>query len=641
MLIHYIIANRCLTVNRQKRISGEGGVHMRIKCGLKKAVRVTAFLLVFSTLALLFPTMDASGTSIDYTKWIVRVGLNSVNYYSPSTTQQPYANFQIYRYKDSSGNYVYTGTGFQFGYYNNSSSYNGTNPDDRGFVSLYTMPDQGDPEKNTFITVIRSSNFDIDQLTYVGDGASGNVIGGYRIELGLDDFQTQSALDAAVASVNSLLSGSGWTAYPSYSSNGYSVRIGTFTSSAAANAAISSLRSRLSGTYPSATYTVVGRGANAYTVYYTGTATIYFEWDGYSKQLGILPYGGTVSDKIGCETETWHKGYRFYGGFDFFKNSDTTFTVVSVVNLVQYVMGVTPYELYTGWPEESLKAHAVCAATFAIQSLRKHSSLGFDVCSGQNCQVYMGTTQLTTKIKNCVLAVAGMIITYNGSPISAVYHSSNGGYTESSEYVWGGYVPYLRAVRDDFETPYLTTGNNGIWTHGPYTGEYLASKLNANGYSIGKITNVYAAQTTEAGNVYKLALSDGTTTVTLTGENMRFVLGTSILYSQHFNVITTGTSLYVNDGGTTVPPNGAYVITGDGTISPLGGSARTALTANGIETIAVSGGGEATFTFDGKGWGHSVGLGQWGSYGMAMLGYTFDQILKYYYTGVQISGLDY
>jgi stage II sporulation protein D len=604
---------------------------MKLKIQAKKAARIAAFLLIFTMLAALFPGMKVSSTFDDYTQWIVRAGINSLNYYTPGYTAQNYANFKIA--KNPSGNY--TGTSFKLGYYNNQTS--GGEPTDRSFVCLYTLPSQ------KAVTVIRSYNFDVSNRVYVSDGANGsNIIGAYRIELELEDYQTQQTLDNAVASVNSLISGTGYTAYPSYTIRGLSVRIGHFTSGTSAESALQTIKNRLSGTYPTAKYYVVGKGTNAYTVYKTGTTTIYFELDGATRQLGILPYGGAVVDKIGCVTETWHNNNKYYGGFDFVQNSATNFTVVSVVNLVQYVMGVTPYELYPSWPDETLKAHAVCAATFAVRSLNKHSTYGFDVCSGQNCQVYRGTTSLTDKIKNCVLAVAGMIITYDGQPISAVYHSSNGGSTESSEYVWGGYVPYLRAVEDNFETPYLTKGNYGIWTRGPYTGDELKAKLNAKGYTIGKVIDVYAAELTPAGNVYKLAFTDGTNTVTLTGESMRTVLGTDVLLSQHFNIIYDNAKVfYVNDGQTILNPSSAYVINGKGEKSRLPVTARTALTANGLETVVGAGDGEVTFTFDGRGWGHSVGVGQWGAYGMGIQGYTFEQIIKYYYTGVQIKGLDY
>ncbi|MBE6952835.1 MAG: SpoIID/LytB domain-containing protein [Ruminococcaceae bacterium] len=562
------------------------------------ASRLIAIILILAALCALIPPVSAAPALTDYSNYIVRSGL----YYGSSSLSA--ANFQIV-----SG----TGTGFTAGYYGS----------DRSFVPLYTLSGE------TEITVTRANHYNISSGGYVSDGTdNSNVVGAYHVELEIS-FEDQSELTAAVSQV---YAATNYFAFPAYTSSGYRVRIGRYTDKSAAEEVIPTLLERIAPLYPDATMKVVGKGTNAYMVLRTGTKNILYEFDGASRQLGIQP--------IGSKAETWHKGYRYYGGFDFDNTSSTSLAVISVVKLGDYVKGVTPYELNTSWPEESLKAHALCAQTFAVMNRNRsgHAAYGFDVCTGQHCQVYRGTTGLTTKIANCVDAVAGMIITYNGEPINAVYHSSNGGWSENSENVWVATVPYLRAVEDPFET--LSYANNGLWSTS-ITAAKLTNRLNAYGYAIGRVTGVSIAELTEVGNVLSINVTDGTKTVKLSKENMRMVVGTSVLLSQNFRIVNEG-EVYVNDDKTTINGLlGMSVINGDGSTTTLSSADATVLTGSGTEILSATPASGDEFFFEGKGWGHSLGLSQLGSRGMANAGWTYDQIIKYYFTGVQIAGLDY
>jgi stage II sporulation protein D len=218
--------------------------------------------------------------------------------------------------------------------------------------------------------------------------------------------------------------------------------------------------------------------------------------------------------------------YRYYGTFDFISSASTYFSVVNVLPLGIYIRGVVPYELGSSYPEESTKAMAIIAATFAVYNEGRHSSYGFDVCTGQHCQVYrgIGTSGYryeSDKIVKCCDAVKGMVITYNKEPIQAVYHSSNGGFTENSENVWVATLPYLRSVEEKFEqtTEGATRGQLGIWTN-TLTADKITKKLKDNGYSIGKVTSVEVTKRSEAGSVLELSISDGSKTVVLKKENM-------------------------------------------------------------------------------------------------------------------------
>lgn len=103
------------------------------------------------------------------------------------------------------------------------------------------------------------------------------------------------------------------------------------------------------------------------------------------------------------------------------------------------------------WPIEALKAQSLCARTFAASHLNSYSSYGFDVTNDTYCQVYRGLTGITANSRAAVEATAGIYILYKGTPISAMYCSSNGGATEDSENVTGSAVGYLRGKVDSFE----------------------------------------------------------------------------------------------------------------------------------------------------------------------------------------------
>ena len=225
------------------------------------------------------------------------------------------------------------------------------------------------------------------------------------------------------------------------------------------------------------------------------------------------------------------------------------------------------------------------------------------------------------------------------------FFSSDGGATESAVNVWGGNYAYLTGKKDPYEK--TESISNGVWNK-TLTAAELRRKLTASGRSIGEIQSVQVTKRTEMGNVNALTITDTSgKTVTLTKEACRTVLG---LNSVRYTVGGQGSL----EGATasTIPVNGKpvqngafYTIQGDGTktnISSVHG--KTALTATGTETLtaaqqtfgsepAVTG---KSYTFSGRGWGHHVGMSQYGAKAMAEQGMNYQQILQFYYTGVTV-----
>ncbi len=266
---------------------------------------------------------------------------------------------------------------------------------------------------------------------------------------------------------------------------------------------------------------------------------------------------------------------------------------VVTLDLEEYILRVVAAEMPAGYEPEALKAQACAARTYSVNRLQNGGcsrSEGAGVCtSSAHCQAYISPEKMKknwggkyeekyNKIKKAVEDTRGMIIVYKGKPISALYHSTSGGYTENSEDVFASAKPYLRAVKSEGEEPYAPR------FHGQVKVSYSKFADKIKSYSKG-------AEITE--DNIKTCISDikrsGTGRVEtikiggkmFTGRDIRKIFG---LNSTNFKISC--------EGGRVV--------------------------------------------FDTIGFGHGVGLSQTGANAMAKNGAGYAEILKHYYTGVDI-----
>ncbi|MGB7209134.1 MAG: SpoIID/LytB domain-containing protein, partial [Pyrinomonadaceae bacterium] len=142
------------------------------------------------------------------------------------------------------------------------------------------------------------------------------------------------------------------------------------------------------------------------------------------------------------------KAYR--GKIEVFVNARGSLTVVNVVPLEEYLLGVVPAEL--GLPNlEAQKAQAIAARTYAVANINGYGTQGFDMVPTVWSQVYKGVSIETKMGTQAVRETAGMIATYNGKPIMAYFTSTCGGRTENSENIFDHAEPYLRGVECSLE----------------------------------------------------------------------------------------------------------------------------------------------------------------------------------------------
>ncbi len=330
-------------------------------------------------------------------------------------------------------------------------------------------------------------------------------------------------------------------------------------------------------------------------------------------------------------------GGLYRGGFEI-TYRDGGLTVVNVLPAEDYLYSVVSREMSPSWNIEALKAQAVCARNFALGRKNYHSKYGFDVCRTVCCQAYAGTSSENENVHNAVNQTRGELLLYDGKPIQAVYSSSMGETTESVENVWGTPFPYLVSV----ENPYEDTENiyNGKWTK-TLTKSRASEIMENRGYNIGEVTDIIALEYTPAGRVLKLEVKGTSGSKIFEREACRSIFS-EVTYSQKYTVskggIITYPTVYVSNGGSANQKNisTVSVISSNGSISSI----DDCFVTNGKQTKqyspSSSGGDPNTFTFVGEGWGHGVGMSQYGAKGMADAGFTYDEILIHYYKGTYL-----
>ena len=240
---------------------------------------------------------------------------------------------------------------------------------------------------------------------------------------------------------------------------------------------------------------------------------------------------------------------------------------------------------------------------------------------------------------------AGECLYYDGALVQdAVYHASDGGATEDAYYVWGSERGYLIGKEDPYEAEITIPSYEYSVT---YSASELTNILKQKGYKVGTVKNVYVSEYTPMGNVYKVTFEGSSGNVTVKGDTCRTIFYSSTydksVKSLRFDINggSKKTVYYVNgDGDQLETLEGVYVISGGGDVGTLDGETFTVLTGDGKETVSgsssTSSSKSGSFTIEGAGSGHNVGMSQYGAKAMAELGYDYDEILKFYYTGVKI-----
>ena len=499
----------------------------------------------------------------------------------------------------------------------------------------------------TQITMIKTQNTWVSGSSYSLSDNGGAVIGCYHIQLP----GTYDNFDQAKEAAEEYEDG-----FPAWISGSYQARVGAYTTNEEAEAARSQLGLE--------DCTILGTSSYGVNVTLTGTTTILFQFDGGAElALGVLP------DVTGAdEVRTWFKGYRYYGGFRYERISGGNITVVNIVDLETYIKGVIPYEMSNNWPLEALKVQAVCARSYAYNNIvsQKHSKYHFDVCNTTDCQAYHGagseisTYQANERTDQAVDETAGEYARYNGKIIEAFYSSSHGGASESVANVWGSSLTtylYLCGVEDPYEQEIADRNSYSSWST-DYTTKELTARLQSYGYGVGTTVESLSVTYSDLGNVIVIVAhyANGQSS-TFKPTNIRSVFGVpSIRFAVNAPLgegTEAGETPGINGSGP-LDQQGSYsVISGTGTVTSVDGEDLYAVSGTGkVEPVAGSGGSGSSgsgnvagttvevsadhYTFNGAGFGHQLGMSQYGAYAMVELGFSYEEIIAFYYPGVVV-----
>lgn len=279
--------------------------------------------------------------------------------------------------------------------------------------------------------------------------------------------------------------------------------------------------------------------------------------------------------ELGGEDGVVFQGRRYRGSLRLIAR-DGVIRVVNVLDLESYLRGVVPSEMQASWHVEALKAQAVAARTYTLVNLSPQSD--YDVCATDDCQVYGGMDAEHPATDQALLATEGQVLTYQGDFARTYYHADSGGVIASSAEVWGGELPYLQTFQD-----VVSDGPHRRWTLRLEPAR-VAQGLNPIGLGVGSVQGMRVLQASASGRVLRAEVWGSAGRSTLSGATLRQQLRSWGLKSTRF------------------------VMTGD---------------------LSVSG----------EGWGHGVGMSQYGARALAEAGYSYSQILRFYYPDTQIQRL--
>jgi len=369
----------------------------------------------------------------------------------------------------------------------------------------------------------------------------------------------------------------------------------------------------------------------------------------YSGPIKIIPVGNT---KIIVMFNG--QKYRYRGNIEIdIDKEHRKLNVINIIGIEEYLYGVLKKEISPRWPKEALKAQAVAARTFAIFNMNKYIDKGYNICASTNSQAYGGVNHEDPLTNKAVDETRGVIITYKGKPINAVYHSDSGGYTEDSENVWGSFLPYLRSVESKFEEK--VSPPHHTWSYS-INGKDLTEKLQKLGYEISSVVSIEPVKKSETGRTSELVFTaDNVKVINMKTNDFRRLIGADLIRSTLFNIEAIG-----KESNITEDVEGKKEIEDkeeqkesikeilkqkkDWTIMELlelmkknKEEREKEKEEEEFKVEIVKSNIPLTFTFFGSGNGHGVGMSQWGAYGMAFQGYRYQDILKYYYQGINIT----
>lgn len=272
-------------------------------------------------------------------------------------------------------------------------------------------------------------------------------------------------------------------------------------------------------------------------------------------------------------------GKKFRGNIQLIKDSNNKLLIVNHIDLQEYIKGILYHEISHYWPVEALKAQAIISRTYALYQMQENRLKDFDVTSDIYSQVYGGQASERFRTNKAVDETDGKVLFFRGKIIPAYFHATCGGHTEDAAALWKIDLPPLKGVVCAFckDSPHFN------W-HCDLSLKEIEDKLRDGGFKIRDISSISIEGKDRSGRITDLKIAAQDKTIKIAAKDFRNLIGPNIIRSTNFSV-------------------------------------------NLVNHDAV---------FEGIGWGHGVGLCQWGAYFMSKQGFRVEQILKYYYPGTDV-----
>jgi len=302
------------------------------------------------------------------------------------------------------------------------------------------------------------------------------------------------------------------------------------------------------------------------------------------EQGTVIVNGMTFSSPVSIQSRHTIRvdGSDYYGNLLIQDN-----LLINILPMDEYLNGVLAAEVPQTWPIEALKAQAVVSRTYAYRKITQNRGRPFDVEATAMNQKYDFTAS-SNLIRKAVYSTANTIILYRNEPIEAFFHSCSGGRTENCRDIFQKDLPYLRSIPD----PYCVK-KDFLWTFSSSADAIKAALkdfIDPDTFPL-YLRDIKIQRRTGSGRVREfLLIFDNNRTSLINGNSFRLAVDPKSLKS---------------------------------------------LLIQRIEREKRDG--EVFFGFYGRGYGHGVGMSQWGAYEMALMGFNYKHIISHYYRGTRIS----
>ncbi|MDP6111277.1 MAG: SpoIID/LytB domain-containing protein [Planctomycetota bacterium] len=274
-------------------------------------------------------------------------------------------------------------------------------------------------------------------------------------------------------------------------------------------------------------------------------------------------------------------GIRYHGRLRLRQRPDRRISAVNLVSLDTYLGGVLGSEVILSWPVATLQANAIASRSYALYQMLQRQNARADVASDTRDQVYRGMERESDRARSIIDQTRGIVLQHGGKMFPAYFSSTCGGYTTDARTGldrkgWGPLSP----VKCGFcrESRYFR------WKYTVQKGE-IAASLGRAGHNVSVIHDIRPVGRSVDGRAKTVQIVHSKGQLSLKATKFRHIMGTGKLRSTFFSAKVSGSDV----------------------------------------------------VFSGNGWGHGVGLCQWGTKGMASAGYTAEFILNHYYPGAKLA----